>query len=316
MKDRFQRYRYRHAMREFLAETVLLPRQLIMPVFIATETRGLDSLPQQWQYTPEAVAELAQVLYHDGIRSVLLFGIPDTRDDTGAMAADANGLIPRAIRAIHNAVPDMIVIADLCLCQYTTHGACACLTIAGNIDMTSTHRALETIAIAYAEAGADAIAPSGMIDGTVPRLRQVLDRYQQPLLIAYAMKYHSALYGPFRDATVCYQPPGAYSRAQHQLPPTQQREALRDALYDADTGADSLIVKPAGFYLDQITRLRDQTAVPIIAYQVSGEYTLLRNAGQAIITESLIAIKRAGADFIITYFAHEWAKLLNQTRQT
>jgi porphobilinogen synthase len=321
MKNNFQPYRQTAAMREFFAETDVLPRHFIAPLFVQHGLGSpvpIDSLPGNYRFSPDQAAVEAKVLHALGIRAVLLFGIPDAKDATGHQAADSDGVVQASIRAIRQAVPDLVVIADVCLCQYTTHGACACLDANGGIQIPPTLESLQAIAVSYAEAGVHAVAPSGMIDGTLPALKSALAQYPDCWVLSYAMKYHSQFYGPFRSATSAQYDghTAGYSRAQHQIPPTQSREALRDALLDVEAGADAVMVKPGMPYLDQLAHLRQQTTVPLAVYQVSGEYAMLKQAVAngifddewAVFHESFVGMRRAGADWIVSYYAKAWAE--------
>ena len=296
------------------AETRLHRDDLILPLFV---TGGIDTeepiaaLPgvSRWSVDrlPSVVAPLT-------IPAVLLFGVPDPnqRDATGSLALRSDGLVPQAIRAIKQARPDLAVLTDVCLCGYTDHGHCGLLNDDQEVDNDATLGELAAMAVAHSQAGADMVAPSAMMDGQVAAIRAALDAagLEQTGILAYAAKFASCFYGPFRDAAKSA--PGFGDRKSYQGPPANRREAIRDALADEQEGADWLMVKPAMPYLDVLSELRRETRLPLAAYQVSGEAAMLHHAAQAgaldrraAIFESLLCIKRSGADAIITYFAHE-----------
>ncbi len=296
------------------AETRLHRDDLILPLFV---TGGIDTeepiaaLPgvSRWSVDrlPSVVAPLT-------IPAVLLFGVPDPsqRDATGSLALHSDGLVPQAIRAIKQARPDLAVLTDVCLCGYTDHGHCGLLNDDQEVDNDATLGELAAMAVAHSQAGADMVAPSAMMDGQVGAIRAALDAagLEQTGILAYAAKFASCFYGPFRDAAKSA--PGFGDRKSYQGPPANRREAIRDALGDEQEGADWLMVKPAMPYLDVLSELRRETRLPLAAYQVSGEAAMLHHAAQAgaldrraAILESLLCIKRSGADAIITYFAHE-----------
>ncbi len=307
--------------RQMLAETVLRADQLILPLFIragADAVVPITSLPGQSQWTVDRLdAELDEIVA-SGIRSVLLFGLPASKDDEGSGAWDADGPVPQAIRRVRDRAPGLLVIADVCLCEYTAHGHCGPL----DGDCVDTHAALPLLArtaVAYADAGVDVVAPSAMMDGQVAAIRGALDEagHRDVPILSYSTKYASAFYGPFRDAVASA--PAFGDRAAHQLPPASAREAVRESLRDVDEGADMLMVKPAGAYLDVIQRIRQETRLPLAAYQVSGEYAMLKAAAERgwlderrAVLESLIAIRRAGADLVITYYAKDVARWLRE----
>jgi porphobilinogen synthase len=259
-------------------------------------------------------------LWQAGIRGVLLFGIPTEKDPTGRHAADENGIVQRAIRQIKAQCPDMTVIADCCLCEYTSHGHCGILDIHPHFDHEATLAQLSKIALSYAHAGVDIVAPSGMLDGMIQHLRSSLDTqdFTQTLLMSYAVKYASSFYGPFRDAAGSGDVFSG-NRRHHQMAYTQRKEALREAQLDIAEGADILMVKPGMPYLDIVRRVKDEFGAPTFVYQVSGEYAMHMAAARngwlnesAVAMESLVSIKRAGADAILTYFAKKVATLLKQ----
>jgi porphobilinogen synthase len=265
------------------------------------------------------VSEIAERAASAGIGGLLLFGLPEEKDDRGAGAADPLGPVPAAIRAIRNATPDLVLVADVCLCEYTSHGHCGVLRADGGIDNDATLPLLAEAARAYADAGADVVAPSDMMDGRVAAIRAALDASgrEETAILAYAAKFASSFYGPFREAADCA--PAFGDRTAYQMDPANRREALAELAADAAEGADALMVKPAGHYLDVIAAARERFDLPIAAYQVSGEYAAIHAAAdrgwldlRRAALESLVAIARAGADVIVTYFALEGAQWLQE----
>jgi len=261
------------------------------------------------------VAE-ARAAWDAGVPGVLLFGLPQHKDDTGSEAASPKGAVQQAVRALKKALPELLVITDVCLCGYTSHGHCG-LVRRGDIDNDATLEVLAEVALSHAQAGADLVAPSDMMDGRVGAIREALDDrgFETVGILSYAVKYASAFYGPFREAAASA--PRYGDRRGYQMDPANSREALREATLDLEEGADIIMVKPALPYLDIIAQLAGEFDVPIAAYQVSGEYSMIKAAAEkgwldepAAMLESLTAIKRAGADMILTYFAKEAAKLL------
>ena len=305
--------------RILVRETEVRPSDLILPLFVKAGSGGptaVESMPGVEQRTPADSVELARRAHELGVSGVILFGIPDSKDATGSSAWDPQGPVPRAIRAIKDAVPDLLVWADVCLCEYTSHGHCGVLD-GDRIDGDSTLPLLARAALAYASAGADAVAPSDMFDGRVGHIRQALDGdgFAMTPIVSYAVKYASALYGPFRDAAGSSLVHG--DRRSHQMDPANAREALREAWLDVEEEADILMVKPASYYLDVIERVRGMVDRPVAAYQVSGEYAMIKAAAangwldeRSVALESLLSIRRAGADCIVTYFALDAAAWL------
>jgi porphobilinogen synthase len=303
------------------AETRLQVENLIAPFFVKegdTPREPIPSMPGQFRLSVENLVEECRRLYGLGIPAVLLFGIPDTKDECGSAAHAANGIIQRAVRALKRDVPGLIVITDVCMCEYTSHGHCGVLS-GGTVDNDATLPLLAAVAVSHAEAGADIVAPSDMMDGRVRYIRRALDAagHKDTAILSYAAKFASGFYGPFREAAGST--PAFGDRKSYQMNPANPREALHEALLDVEEGADMLIVKPALAYLDIIRTVRDNTLLPLAAYQVSGEYAMLL-AGvekgildrERAVMETLIAIKRAGADMIITYFAEEAAALIRK----
>ncbi len=280
------------------------------------------SMPGVFQLSVDLIVEEAREVHALGISAVILFGVPDEgeKDAEGSAGYDPEGLVPTAIRAIRGAVPDLLVWADVCLCEYTDHGHCGLLTEEGEVDGDSSLPLLARAALVYAEAGADAVAPSDMMDGRVGAIRTVLDDagLTNVPIVSYAAKYASAFYGPFRD--VAQSAPSFGDRKGYQMDPANADEALREVELDIEEGADIVMVKPAGPYLDVIFRVKETFGMPTAAYQVSGEYALIKAAAdkgwvdeERVMLESLVAIKRAGADLIVTYYAKEAARVLGGT---
>ncbi|HAU0836978.1 TPA: porphobilinogen synthase [Legionella pneumophila] len=318
---RLSRLRKNAMSRALVRETRLHTQQLIAPLFISeylTEAKEISAMPGQFQLGLNCIPEEIESLSKLSIPAVLLFGIPKQKDACGSESMNNNGIIQQAIKKIKSVNSDMLVITDLCFCEYTDHGHCGVLD-GSQINIASTLELLGKQAVSHAEAGADWVAPSGMTDGMVLAIRQALDTasFHEIPILSYSAKYCSCLYGPFREAA--QGAPQFGDRKAYQMDPANSEEAVREARLDLEEGADMIMVKPAGFYLDIIYKLKQHfTEVPLCAYQVSGEYSMIKNAAknnlineeQAMI-ESLISIKRAGADFIITYFAKSMAELLN-----
>lgn len=320
-QQRMRRLRRTAGLRGMLAETALRPKDLIYPLFVAeglAQARPVSSMPGQAQLPVSAVAEVVAQIRALGIPAVLLFGIPERKDAIGSGGWSSSGPVPAAIREIKRVAPDTIVIADVCMCEYTDHGHCGILhEHTGEVLNDATLDLLARSAVTYAAAGADIVAPSAMMDGQVAAIRAGLDAegYSGVAILAYAAKFASAFYGPFREAAEST--PRFGDRRAYQMNPANGREALREVELDAAEGADMLMVKPAGAYLDIIRTVRDSVRLPLAAYQVSGEYAMLKAASangwideRRAVLESLIAIKRAGADMIISYYAPEAARWL------
>jgi len=317
---RMLRNRQNPQTRAFLKETDLTKSNLIFPIFI-NETlktkKAVEKMPGIYQQSPSSLLSEVERIVKLGLNSVILFGIPLEKDPKGSSAYQPDGVIQKSIAEIKKSFPQMIVIADCCLCEYTSNGSCG-LMENEKFDNDTTLQALQKVALTYAENGADIIAPSGMIDGMVQAIRRTLDNngYEMSSIMSYAVKFSSQFYGPFREAagSVGDQP---IDRKHHQLAPASKREALREALLDVNEGADYLMVKPGLPYLDIIQTVREKTLLPIVAYQVSGEYAMLQVAANQglfdeleAFSESLLCLKRAGADLIITYYADKIAKIL------
>jgi porphobilinogen synthase len=292
------------------------------PIFVVPGKgvkRPIASLAGQHHLSPDAAAELARGFRADGGRALILFGLPDRKDETGSPGADPDGPVQRAIREIKSAVPDLLVATDVCLCEYTSHGHCGVLAPDGRVLNDPTLELLARQALSHAEAGADMVAPSDMMDGRVQAIRKALDSagFERVPVMSYSVKYASAFYGPFREAA--QSAPSSGDRRGYQMDPGNIREAAREAELDLAEGADILMVKPAGPYLDVLREIRLLTGRPLAAYQVSGEFAMLRAAGdaglldyRAAALESLLGIKRAGADLILTYLAPEYLRWRRQ----
>jgi porphobilinogen synthase len=331
--NRPRRLRRTAALRNLARETRLSPADVILPLFVRPG-RDLEipitSMPGQSQWSIDRLVGEVRTVARLGIPAVLLFGIPEQKDACGSENWDPNGIVPRAIRAIKDAVPEMIVISDMCFCEYTDHGHCGIINHADSEFFNSslpsgyllndpTLELLARASVAHAEAGADVIAPSGMIDGMVGTIRSGLDAagYDHVLILSYASKFASGFYGPFREAAES--PPQFGDRSQYQMDPANRREALKETRLDVAEGADVVMVKPALPYLDVLSDVRREFDVPVAAYQVSGEYAMLHAAAangwidlERCALEALTGIKRAGADMIVTYFAKDLAAWLNR----
>ncbi|MEX2322628.1 MAG: porphobilinogen synthase [Acidimicrobiia bacterium] len=319
---RSRRLRRSAALRRMVAETRLHPASFVLPLFAVPGTdvrKPIDSMPGHAQLSVDRLVEVATDARDARVGGVMLFGIPTAKDPRGSGAWDPDGPVPTAIRALKEAVPDLVVWADVCLCEYTDHGHCG--VIAGDtVDNDATLPLLAQTAVAYADAGADVIAPSDMMDGRVGAIRSALDGAGHPELAicSYAVKYASAYYGPFREAAESA--PSFGDRRSHQMDPANRREARVEVERDLAEGADMVMVKPAGPYLDVVADVRARVDVPVAAYQVSGEFSMIRAAaergwidGERIMIESLTGIARAGADVILTYFAVEAARALENS---
>ena len=316
-----RRMRRTETFRAMIRETRLAPEQMIYPLFVLPGKgvrEPVPSMPGVFRLSVDQLAAEARDCLALGVRSVLLFGLPEKKDGLGSGAYAKNGIVQQAIRELKNRTPEMSVVTDVCLCEYTDHGHCGCLA-GEEVDNDATLELLAKTALSHAQAGADMVAPSDMMDGRVSEIRTALDEenFHNVPIMSYAVKYASAFYGPFRDAAECA--PQFGDRRGYQMDPANSREALREATLDVDEGADILMVKPAIAYLDIIARLHDEFDLPVAAYQVSGEYAMIKAAaergwidGERVMAESLIAIRRAGADIILTYFAKEMARVLNE----
>jgi len=316
---RLRRLRRSPSMRALVRETRLSPDMFVLPLFVCEGEcvrREVPSMPGVCNLSVDEAVKEAAAAQADGINSVLLFGIPDDKDDIGSHAYDPEAPVQTAIRAIKRQLPDLLVITDVCLCEYTDHGHCG-IVIDGEIVNDPTVDQLVRTAISHAAAGADIVAPSDMMDGRVGAIRQALDErgFEQTAIMAYAAKYCSAFYGPFREAAASA--PAFGDRRSHQMDPANAAEALREVEQDIAEGADIIMVKPAMTYLDVIARVKERFAYPTAAYHVSGEYAMLKAAARngwidepRAMLETLTAIRRAGADIIITYYAREAARAI------
>lgn len=319
LTHRLRRLRRSAAMRALVRETRLSPDMLMLPLFVCAGEgvrREVPSMPGVFNLSvDEAVRETAAARA-DGIRSVLLFGLPEQKDDIGSAAYDPEAPVQAAVRAIKRDVADVLVVTDVCLCEYTEHGHCGIL-IDGDIANDPSVDQLVKVAVSHAAAGADIVAPSDMMDGRVGAIRGALDErgFEQIAIMSYAAKYCSAFYGPFRDAAGST--PKFGDRRSHQMDPANAREALREVAQDIEEGADLVMVKPAVAYLDVIRQVKDTFGYPTAAYHVSGEYAMLKAAARngwidesRAMMETLTSIRRAGADIVITYYARDAARLL------
>lgn len=320
---RGRRLRRTETIRRMVRETEIDAGDFIYPLFIE-EGQGLrrpiQSMPGIFNFSIDTAVEEARKAWDLGIPGVVVFGLPPHKDEVGSPGYDREGIVPRAIRAIKKELPEMVVVADVCLCEYTSHGHCGVLH-EGDVDNDATVPLLAKASVAYAAAGADVIAPSDMMDGRIGAIRGALDEsgFATVPILSYAAKYASAFYGPFRDAVDSTPQEG--DRRGYQMDPANAREGLRMVHRDLEEGADMVMVKPALAYLDVIRQVRDEVDVPVVAYNVSGEYAMLKAAeekgwidGERAILESLLSMKRAGADLIITYHALEAARALTRRR--
>jgi len=319
--NRTRRLRTTGGIRSLVRENQLKVDDLIYPIFIE-EGKGIkkeiESMPGIFRFSLDILPEELNTIKELGIRAVILFGIPDSKDEIGSETWNDQGIIQKSIRFIKKHYPEIYVITDVCFCEYTSHGHCGIIHN-NDVDNDATLKNLSKQAISHARAGADMVAPSGMMDGMIRTLRESLDKegfYQLPIM-SYAVKYSSSYYGPFRDAADSA--PSFGDRRTYQMDPANRREAFREADFDKEEGADILMVKPALSYLDIIRDLRNNYNIPIACYNVSGEYAMIKAAGekgwideQKVMMESLLSMKRAGADLIITYFAKEVARLLRE----
>lgn len=314
-----RRLRKNEIIRSMVRENVLRREDLIYPLFVihgAGVKKEIPSMPGCYQESIDVTTETVKEVYNLGIPAVILFGIPEHKDELASEAYSDDGIIQRAIKAIKDSVPELYVITDVCLCEYTSHGHCG-IVRNGNILNDPTLELLQKEAVSHVKAGADMVAPSDMMDGRIKAIREALDRegYSEIPIMSYAAKYASAFYGPFREAA--QSAPQFGDRRSYQMDPPNRREAIREVRLDIEEGADIVMVKPALSYLDIISDVRRNFDVPVAAYNVSGEYSLIKAASRMgwidekrIILEVLTSIKRAGADLIITYFAKEIAEHL------
>jgi porphobilinogen synthase len=314
---RMRRLRSSAAIRRMVRETRLSPDRLVLPLFAIAGRDArvpIDALPGHARLSPDLLAATARRAHAAGIPAVLLFGVTDHKDGAASAAYEPAGVVQTAVAAVKDAVPEMVVVTDVCLCGYTDHGHCGAL-IDGRVHNDASLELLARTAVSHAEAGADVVAPSDMMDGRVGAIRAALDAegHEETAILAYSAKYASALYGPFREAAGSA--PGVGDRRGYQMDPANRREATREALLDAAEGADMVMVKPAAAYLDVIADLRAVTDLPLAAYHVSGEYSMIKAAAErgwlderAAALEVLTGIARAGADLLITYYAEDAAR--------
>ena len=317
--ERLRRLRLTEPIRRMVRETSLSPADLIYPLFVRSgqgRQEPIASMPGQYRWSIDLLIKEAAEAKQLGIPAIIVFGIPDSKDERGTSGLDPNGIVPQAVRALKDQVPGLLVITDVCIDEYTSHGHCG-LVREGKILNDETLACLRTMALAHAQAGADLVAPSDMMDGRIGAIREALDRagFEDLPIMAYSAKYASCLYAPFREAADSS--PLFGDRQSYQMDPANRREAMREIQLDVAEGADILMVKPALPYLDVIAAARAVHPHPIAAYQVSGEYSMIKAAAQAgwldearAVMESLISIKRAGADLILTYFAKDAARRL------
>jgi porphobilinogen synthase len=321
---RLRRLRYSPIIRDMIRETSVTKDDFIYPLFVVPGKnikKEVKSMPGNYQMSVDEIVKECKEIHSLGIPAIILFGIPDHKDEVGSGAYDPNGIIQQAIRAIKKEVKDLLIITDVCLCEYTSHGHCGVLN-GEEILNDETVVLLVKEAVSHAEAGADIIAPSDMMDGRIGAIRKALDEkgfYKIPVL-SYAAKYASGYYGPFREAAEST--PAFGDRRSHQMDPGNSREAMREIEDDIEEGADIIMVKPAGPYLDVIYQAKQRFGMPTAAYQVSGEFAMIKAAGkngwideERVMMESLTAIKRAGADMILTYFAKDASRYLDRIKK-
>jgi len=315
-----RRLRRTSAIRRMVKETIIRIDDLIFPIFVRHgkgEREPISSMVGQYQLSVDELVKEAEEVWSLGIPAIILFGLPRMKDKLGSEAYARDGIVQKAVAAVKERVPELIVLTDVCLCQYTDHGHCGIIKD-GQVDNDATLDILSHIAITHAEAGADFVAPSDMMDGRVRAIRETLENngFKDTGIMAYAVKYASSFYGPFREAADSK--PQFGDRKSYQMDPANAREAIKEALLDIEEGADIIMVKPALPYLDIIHQVRARTHLPLAAYNVSGEYAMVKAAdqrgwieGEEVMMEMLLSIKRAGADLILTYFAKDAAKILN-----
>lgn len=322
MKIRPRRLRRNETIRDMVSETKLKKSMLVYPIFIVEGeniVEEIEAMPGQYRYSPDRFPEILRKVNDAGVKSVLIFGIPKHKDEKGSSAYDNNGVVQQALRIGKKAFPNMIFMADVCLCEYTSHGHCGLLAEDGTVKNDETLELLAKTSVSMAKAGADVIAPSDMMDGRVSAIRTALDKagYENVIIFSYAVKYASAFYGPFREAAGSAPTHG--DRKSYQMDPRNSREALKEAMLDIEEGADIIMVKPGLPYLDILLKVKESTNIPVGAYCVSGEYSMIKAAGQAgwiderkVIIESATCLARAGADIIITYSACEIAQYIDE----
>ena len=320
-KLRPRRMRINKAIRSMVRETSLSPKDFVYPIFVVpgeNVKEEIPSMPNCYHLSVDKAVELAEEIYELGIPSVEVFGLPEYKDEIGSSAWDMNSPVQRAIKAIKEAVPELIIVGDVCLCQYTSHGHCGKLCD-HYVDNDETLKLLQKVAVSQAKAGADIIAPSDMMDGRVAAIREALDEngFITVSIMSYTIKYASGYYGPFRDAA--NSAPQFGDRRAYQMDPANDREAMKELELDLEEGADIIMVKPALAYLDIVRKVRDRVNHPVAVYNVSGEYAMVKAAAEKgwidekrIVLETLTSMKRAGADIIITYHAMDAARWLQE----
>jgi len=322
MFKRFRRLRINETLRDLTRETEVNPTDLVYPLFVregANIKDEVSSMPGVYQMSIDVILEECKYIRTLGLKSIILFAIPDVKDSVGSECLCENSIISRTIKAVKKEFPDMFVITDLCFCEYTDHGHCGILSEDETVDNDATLELSAQQAIVHAKAGVDMIAPSGMMDGIIETLRTALDEngYENLPIMAYSTKFSSGYYGPFRD--VAESSPSHGDRNMYQMDPANRLEAIEESLEDERQGADILMVKPALAYLDIVREIRDNTNLPLAVYNVSGEYAMIKNAGlqglidyERVMCETLLGFKRAGAGIIITYHAKEYCELLKK----
>jgi len=315
-----RRLRQTSPIRRMVRETCVRVDDLIFPIFVKHgkgEKEPIPSMIGQYQLSVDELVKEAEEVWSLGIPGIILFGLPRVKDRLGSEAYARDGIVQKAVAAVKERMPELVVLTDVCLCQYTDHGHCGIIED-GRIDNDATLDILSRVAISHAEAGADFVAPSDMMDGRVRAIRETLERdgFKDTGILAYAVKYASSFYGPFREAADSS--PQFGDRKSYQMDPANAREAIKEALLDSEEGADIIMVKPALPYLDIIYQIRARIHLPVAAYNVSGEYAMVKAAdqrgwidGEKVMMEMLLSIRRAGADLILTYFAKDAAKILN-----
>lgn len=316
-----RRLRTSDTLRRMVRETRMDPSSLIYPMFVMAgenKVEEIESLPGQYRYTVDRMDEILDSLEKAGVKAIMLFGIPDHKDEIGSGAYDADGIVQRALRAAKKSHPEMFLVTDVCLCEYTSHGHCGVLC-GDYVDNDRTLELLADTALSHVEAGADMVAPSDMMDGRIRAIREKLDAngYVTTPIMSYAVKYASSFYGPFRDAAGSA--PAFGDRKSYQMDFHNRREGIREALLDVDEGADIIMVKPAMSYLDMVREVRDRINLPVATYSVSGEYAMVKAAAERgwideerIMCEMAAAAYRAGADIYITYYARELAQCMQE----
>ena len=317
-----RRLRRSPAIRQMVRETTLSVKDFIYPIFVRhgqNIKEPISSMPGQYHFSVDRIVQEVEEAWSLGIPSIILFGLPDKKDAVGSRSYAEDGVVQQAISAIKEKMPDMVVMAAVCLCEYTDHGHCGVIK-EGQVDNDATLELLARQAVSHAKAGADFVAPSDMMDGRVAVVRQELDvnNFQDVGILSYAVKYASAFYGPFREAAESA--PQFGDRSGYQMDSANAIEAIKEAVLDMEEGADMIMVKPALPYLDIVRRVREECLLPLAAYNVSGEYAMIKAAdekgwidGTRVMMETLLSIKRAGADLILTYFAKEAAQILNES---